>query len=252
MRQYAMGIDIGTTGVKTILISDDGQLVAEETVAHDLLSVRPGWAEERAEIWWENAVESVRRILADHPDKADKIRGIGCSGMVPALVFLDEEGNPVRNTIQQNDARAVEQLRQAVGEVVVDRGVLEQLKAGEKALSPGMKYKHYAPAAEVILLEGGTLPYRAWLREHAQPGDWAICFEEALPLEAVPARSYGRKADHAAQAQKLFLLLRELDRLEAKRIFVHSPQRDGVGLAVYNRLARAAAFRVVELPGAGE
>ena len=89
MRQYAMGIDIGTTGVKTILISDDGQLVAEETVAHDLLSVRPGWAEERAEIWWENAVESVRRILADHPDKADKIRGIGCSGMVPALVFLD-------------------------------------------------------------------------------------------------------------------------------------------------------------------
>lgn len=112
MRQYAMGIDIGTTGVKTILISDDGQLVAEETVAHDLLSVRPGWAEERAEIWWENAVESVRRILADHPDKADKIRGIGCSGMVPALVFLDEEGNPVRNTIQQNDARAVEQLCQ--------------------------------------------------------------------------------------------------------------------------------------------
>lgn len=176
---------------------------------------------------------------------------VGVESTVLSLCQRDMDGKILPRLLRPG-AVTLEQLRETLGEVLVDRGVLEQLEAGEKALSPGMKYKHYAPAAEVILLEGGTLPYRAWLREHAQPGDWAICFEEDLPLEAVPARSYGRKADHAAQAQKLFLLLRELDRLEAKRIFVHSPQRDGVGLAVYNRLARAAAFRVVELSGAGE
>lgn len=113
MRQYAMGIDIGTTGVKTVLISDEGRLVAEETAAHDLVSDRPGWAEERADVWWENVAAAVGRIMRTRGDKAAGLRGIGCSGMVPALVLLDEEGRPVRNTIQQNDARAVEQLRQA-------------------------------------------------------------------------------------------------------------------------------------------
>lgn len=110
MDRYAMGIDIGTTGVKTILISGDGQLVAEETQGHDLLSERPGWAEERADVWWENAVATVHRIMEHHGDKASQIRGIGCSGMVPAIVLLDGEGRVLRNTIQQNDARAVEQL----------------------------------------------------------------------------------------------------------------------------------------------
>jgi len=111
MARYAMGIDIGTTGVKTVLVSDGGQLIAEETVGHDLLSEKPGWAEERAEEWWDNAVTAVSRIAARHGDKMPQLRGIGCSGMVPALVLLDERGEPVRNTIQQNDARAVEQLR---------------------------------------------------------------------------------------------------------------------------------------------
>lgn len=128
MGQYAMGIDIGTTGVKTILISGDGQLIAEETVAHDLLSEKPGWAEERADIWWDNAVESVRRIMAAHRDKAPHIRGIGCSGMVPAIVLLDGEGNVLRNTIQQNDARSVEQLERLTAEI--DQAELYRLTGG--------------------------------------------------------------------------------------------------------------------------
>ena len=76
-----------------------------------------------------------------------------------------------------------------------------------------------------------------------------MCFEEDLPLEGIPARSYGGREDHAAQARQIFQLLRELDRQNAKRIFVHCPKKNGIGLAVYNRLVRAAAFRVVELEG---
>lgn len=110
MPQYAMGIDIGTTGVKTILISGEGELTAQETQPHDLLSLRPGWAEEKAELWWANAAATVSRIAKAHGDKLSGLRAIGCSGMVPAIVLLDREGNPLRNTIQQNDARAVDQL----------------------------------------------------------------------------------------------------------------------------------------------
>ena len=128
MAQYAMGIDIGTTGVKAVLVSGEGELIAQETVGHDLLSLRPGWAEEDAGIWWANAAAAVSRLTVAHPDKARDLRGIGVSGMVPALVLLDGEGQVLRNTIQQNDARAVEQLERLKGEL--DQGELYRRTGG--------------------------------------------------------------------------------------------------------------------------
>lgn len=142
-------------------------------------------------------------------------------------------------------AVTLEQLQKNLGEVTVDRGVLERLEEGEKALSPGMKYKHYAPAAEVVLVKGSGESYRRYLRDHRRPGEYAMCFAEDLPLDP-PVLCYGGEKNHAAQAERLFDLLRELDRLGAQKVYVHAPATDGVGLAVYNRLVRAAAFRVVE------
>lgn len=173
---------------------------------------------------------------------------VGVESTVLSLCQRDKDGRILPRLLRPG-AVTLEQLRAVLGEVAVDRGVLERIEAGEKALSPGMKYKHYAPAAEVTLLEGDTRQYRAYLRERGRPGDWAMCFEEDLPLEGIPARSYGGREDHAAQARQIFQLLRELDRQNAKRIFVHCPKKNGIGLAVYNRLVRAAAFRVVELEG---
>ena len=143
-------------------------------------------------------------------------------------------------------AVTLEQLRQALGEVVVDRGVLEHLEEGEKAPSPGMKYKHYAPRAEVVLVKGSTEGYRRYLENCRQPGEHAMCFTQDLPLRE-PVLCYGGREDHAAQAERLFDLLRQLDRTGAKKVYIHAPAPDGVGLAVYNRLIRAAAFRVVEV-----
>ena len=106
MERYILGIDIGTTSVKALLISESGALAAEGKADHDLISAHPGWAEENAEVWWSNAVAAVRQITDAHPDMAENIVSAGVSGMVPALVLLDHDGKPVRNTIQQNDARA--------------------------------------------------------------------------------------------------------------------------------------------------
>ena len=145
-------------------------------------------------------------------------------------------------------AVTLEQLRETLGEVTVDRGVLERISPGETVRSPGMKYRHYAPAAEVVLVRGSRESYRQYLGQNRRPGEYAVCFAEELGGVPPPVLSFGGEGDHAAQAERLFDLLRELDRLGAKKVYVHAPATDGVGLAVYNRLVRAAAFQVVELP----
>lgn len=108
--KYILGIDVGTTSVKVILISSNGTIVAESTQQHDLISIHPNWAEESADIWWRNSLAGIKDIGDKHIDKLKQICCIGCSGMVPAIVMLDENGRPVRNSIQQNDARAMEQI----------------------------------------------------------------------------------------------------------------------------------------------
>lgn len=141
-----------------------------------------------------------------------------------------------------------EQLEGVLGcEVQLAGAVLHKLKEGETARSPGMKYKHYAPKAHVTILRGDFDAYRKYVCDHAGPGVWALCFDgegEQLP---VPFISYGAKEDAAAQARELFSALRRLDEKGAETVYARCPHVGGVGLAVYNRLVRAAAFEVVEL-----
>lgn len=110
MEDYILGIDIGTTSVKALLLSGSGSIVDEASREHDLLSLHALWAEEDADTWWSNTLGAVGELTARNADKLPCLRAIGCSGMVPAIVFLDENGMPLRNTIQQNDARAVKQI----------------------------------------------------------------------------------------------------------------------------------------------
>lgn len=141
-----------------------------------------------------------------------------------------------------------EQLEAVLGEeVLVSPAILEKLRDGETARSPGMKYQHYAPKAEVTILKGSFAAYKQYVTAHAAPGVWALCFDgegEALPI---PALSYGREGDGVSEAHRLFTVLRELDRAGAKVVYARCPRSDGVSMAVYNRLIRAAAFRVVEV-----
>lgn len=110
MSRYALGIDIGTTSVKVILISREGRIVYETSSAHDLHSESIGWAEESTEDWWSNTLLVIRRMINEVPQAIEGIEAVGVSGMVPAIVLLDEEGNPLRRSIQQNDARSVKEI----------------------------------------------------------------------------------------------------------------------------------------------
>lgn len=140
-----------------------------------------------------------------------------------------------------------EMLRAVIGPLAIDRAVFASPAPGEKVASPGMKYKHYAPKARLTMVEGSAAQYIAFVNEQAPAGAFALCFAEDLPQLTVPAVVYGRRSDPASQAKGLFAALRELDARGCKVCYAAAPARDGISMAVYNRLIRACAFEVMVL-----
>ena len=146
----------------------------------------------------------------------------------------------------------LEQLREVLGEVEVDPAVTRQMEAGEKPRAPGMKYRHYAPKAPVIVVKGDPAQAAAYIRSHVSHTRWdgVICFEEFVPLfaeEERPVLSLGPAADTAEQARRVFDALRTMDGTDVKRIWAQCPDDSGIGFAVSNRLDKAAGFQIVEV-----
>ena len=140
-----------------------------------------------------------------------------------------------------------EELREVLGELEIDDAVMGQLKEGVKASSPGMKYKHYSPKAEITIVKGTLDAFVSYIsRAGESENTFALCFdgeEEMIPLHCV---TYGRQDDPLTQSHRLFTALRELDESGAAKVFARCPSTEGVGMAVYNRLLRAAGFSVVD------
>ena len=143
---------------------------------------------------------------------------------------------------------SVEEIEAAIGEISMSPAVLHMLTKSSEAKSPGMKYNHYAPDAEVIVVDSRSKHFTSYVNDSADSKTAAICFEEDAPFINENAFSYGEKNDHKTQAHMIFSLLREIDNKGFKRVYIHAPSRDGVGLAVYNRIIRAASFNVIRLP----
>lgn len=141
----------------------------------------------------------------------------------------------------------LEQLRSVLGEVNMDNAVLNPLPKGVKATSPGMKYKHYSPNANVIIVDGSYESYKKYVNSHKEAGVIALCYNGDQKELTVPAVCYGGENDCGEQARELFDALRELDDLHAHTVYARCPEPQGVGLAVYNRLIRAAGFEVLHL-----
>ncbi len=131
--------------------------------------------------------------------------------------------------------------------VTIDKGVLHKIDEDKKVASPGMKYKHYSPKAKVVIIDSSFDDFCKYIDENKSDGVFAMVFEGEEKFLPVPTVSFGIKEDDYSQAKVLFDSLRECDKLGAKTVFVRSPKKDGVGLAVYNRLLRAAAFTVITL-----
>lgn len=139
-----------------------------------------------------------------------------------------------------------EELEEVLGEIEIDSAVKEQLKENEKASSPGMKYKHYAPKTEVIIIKADKEKYMDYLKSHAD-NSLALCFEDEAEFCPIECVTYGKSYDAYSQAKRLFDALRECDGAGKRVVYAHCPDDRGMGLAVYNRLIRSAGFNIIEL-----
>ena len=142
----------------------------------------------------------------------------------------------------------LEELRAVLGEVAVDKAVTQQMAAGERPRAPGMKYRHYAPKAPVTVVTGDPAASAAFIRAHLPAGAGVICFTEYKDL--FPGRSIhdlGSAHDKAEQARRVFDALREFDHETVTEIYAQCPDPAGLGLAVSNRLKKAAGFHVIEV-----
>lgn len=131
--------------------------------------------------------------------------------------------------------------------VQIAKAITQEVKENEKVLSPGMKYKHYAPNAKVILLRGSFKKFKAYVDLHKADGIYAMCFDGEEQNLDIPSVSYGSKTNPASQAHNLFSTLRNLDKLGAKIVYCRCPSPKGLSLAVYNRLIRSAGFDIIDL-----
>ncbi|MBR4869794.1 MAG: threonylcarbamoyl-AMP synthase, partial [Oscillospiraceae bacterium] len=141
----------------------------------------------------------------------------------------------------------LEALEEVLGEIRVDKAVVSLLSEGEKPRAPGMKYRHYAPKAPVTVVTGKAENSAKLIAALLRKDMGVICFEEYLPLFAeMEVRSLGSKEDKLSQAQQVFDALRAFDETSVSAIFAQCPDNTGLGLAVGNRLKKAAGFQVID------
>ncbi len=182
-----------------------------------------------------------KHVIDDMMGKIDAIiDGEDCKFGVESTVITLATDTP---TILRPGAVTKEMLEGVIGEVQVAKAVLEGMKDSETAASPGMKYKHYSPKADVVLVDANKEDFETFV--NSRKDAFALCFEE--DNITIPHVSFGSEKDDLSQAKVLFDALRELDELGAKKVYASMPRKDGVGMAVYNRLIRAAAFQIIDL-----
>lgn len=184
-------------------------------------------------------------VLRDMDGRIDAVLDGGPCGVGVESTIILLTSKPPR--LLRPGGITLNQLRDVLGEVEVDKAVMNPLPKGAHPLSPGMKYKHYSPKANVIILEGPEDKYIDFVACHRAPGVAALCYngeEKRLP---VPTVCYGGETDYGSQARELFDALRKLDEIGAQTVYARCPEPKGVGLAVYNRLMRAAGFEVLRL-----
>lgn len=176
------------------------------------------------------------------------------SGRIPAIVDGGSCPVGVESTVISFEGNAVRILRPGFvsaeelsewAEVIQDRHITEAAAEGEKVLSPGMKYKHYSPKANVTIVDGNEEQFLDYVNHHVGDGVCAMIFGSEAERCMIPYIAYGETSEE--QAARLFAVLRQLDNIGAEQVYARMPSLAGVGLAVYNRLLRAAGFETIRL-----
>lgn len=186
---------------------------------------------------------NAERVMEDMNGRiAAVVNGGECEVGVESTVICFE-GSGIR--ILRPGKITFEDLKTITSDVFIDDGVLNKIDENKKVASPGMKYKHYAPKAEVTLIDSSVEDFKNYVSANKSEGCYCLVFEEGDAVDGIPYLTYGSSSDE--QAHWLFERLRRFDELGAKKVFVRCPATTGVGLAVYNRVLRSAGFNLIKL-----
>ncbi len=180
---YVIGVDLGTSAVKTVLVDRSGKVVAEHSESYPLSQPKPGFSEQRPEDWVEKTLLSLKRLMEDTAIEPAEIEGLSFSGQMHGLVLLNEEGKVLRPAILWNDTRTTEQCRRI-----------------EKTLGGDL-----LRIARNRALEGFTLPKILWVQEH-EPELFQQAAVFVLPKDYVRYRLTGKlDMDYSDAAGTLLL-----------------------------------------------
>ena len=181
---YLVGIDIGTSGTKTVLFDEKGTVIASHTVEYPLYQPQNGYAEQEPDDWWNATVESLRAVLAKSGVPAGEIAGVGLSGQMHGLVMLDEKDEVIRRSIIWCDQRTAAECEEMTDRLGYDRLIAVTAN----------------PA-----LTGFTASKILWVRNH-EPENYERCRHILLPKDYVRFRLTGEYATEVSDASGMQLL----------------------------------------------
>ena len=230
-----------TAGLPTVAVRCPDNVVTREIIRLAGVPV----AAPSANISGKPSTTTAQHVLHDHDGNiAAIVDGGPCQvGVESTIVDLTE----ARPRLLRPGGITPEQLIAVLGDLVVDKAVTAQIDKDAVVKAPGMKYKHYAPQADVVIVAGSREQAAAYIHRHITPQDRVLCFEEELSLYAdCNPLSYGREDCVETLSAGLFAALRELDDPTISKVYARCPEGGGVAYAVQNRLKKAAAFRIVD------
>ncbi len=188
-------------------------------------------------------------VREDMDDRIDGVVDGGACRVGVESTIIDLTCTPPR--LLRPGGLPLEDLCAVLGEVAVDKAVTQQMAAGEKPRAPGMKYRHYAPKAPVTVVTGAPRASARRLLAELGELEGVICFDEFAPLFAGHiVHRLGASGDKLAQSQRVFDALRTFDATDVPAIWAQCPDSAGLGLAVGNRLKKAAGFHTENAGGA--
>ena len=182
---YYLGIDIGTSGTKSLLIDESGKVLAEATANYLLSTPKPLWTEQNPEDWWPATKQTIKGVLKKAKVKGSEVRAIGLSGQMHGSVFLNAKGNVIRPALLWNDQRTVAECDE----------ITRRAGGREKLISMVAN-----PA-----LTGFTAPKLLWLRNH-EPKHYEALRYLLLPKDEIRRRLTGELATDASDASGMLLL----------------------------------------------
>ena len=182
--EYLLGVDLGTSGTKTVMFDVDGNVIASKTVEYPLYQEKNGWAEQEPLDWWNAAVETIRAVITESGVNNEDIKGLGISGQMHGLVMLDKDGNVLRRSIIWADQRTAKECEEITERVGAKR--LIEITAN--------------PA-----LTGFTASKILWVRNN-QPEIYAQCAHILLPKDYVRYMLTGDFATEVSDASGMQLI----------------------------------------------